>query len=222
MADVYTTVAIVQEELGIGDIDGQYIDRLIQEASSELDQRCSRVFFRSTAFVEKVPGYGTALLRVSGRLPLLSIISIVRLSDSAGGTPETIDASLYAIDDPDIGTIRHDTGWDWTARVAGDITRDSLAGTEERLYEVTYDGGYVTRSQDEEGDFPNDERNLPFDVERACIDLVVSRYRQRGRDKSVVSERVMSAATTYTKASGRVVGLDVPPSVEALVRRWGR
>lgn len=185
-----TTVARMESELGITSAT-TVLEPLIEEASALLQKECGRNFYRAAAAAEKVKGYATPRLSLRKHVPLVSITSIV-LDD--GDSSSTVSASNYEIENADAGFVRDIGGrWAFTGRGSTDITRDPLIGTEEALYTVTYAGGYITPNQD-----PSvGTRDLPYDIERAVIDMVKGLYYGRTRDPGVASKGVSKASATF-------------------------
>jgi hypothetical protein len=67
--------------------------------------------------------------------------------------------------------------------MASDIAGSPLAGSERKILRVVYDAGYVTPAQVDTGNggFAG-QRDLPFDLEHACVQTVASmsaRYGQK-------------------------------------------
>lgn len=203
-AAALTTVARMEAELSISGASAT-LEPLIEEASAELQAACGRNFYSASGVEEKVRGYGGAFMSVRDHLPLTSITSIV-FDD--GDTQTTIDSDDYEIEDAASGLIRHKgAGWQWTALEGGDITRDPRPGTEERLYVITYVGGYVTPEQ-------GGTRTLPYDIERAVIDMVKALYWARGRDPGVRSKGVSRASVQYGMALSEI------PNVARVLERY--
>jgi len=76
------------------------------------------------------------------------------------------------------------------------ILESPVVGSEAKSYTVSYSGGWVTPEQarNSEGALV---RNLPFDIERAVIDMVTSLYLQRGRDRSVTARTAAQGSSTF-------------------------
>ncbi len=190
--DALTTIAAVEEALSIdaGQQD-ESLARLINAASDQIRRFCNRRFFFAAGIVELVTAHGTPNLIVSRR-PITTITQI------------TFDGSLVSSDDyksttvekfAEAGIIFNRSGWFWAANRVRNIARDVAPGTEDPLYEVTYDGGWITPAQDNANNSLT--RDLPFDLEQAAIDLAVHLWRSRPRDENIKSEKLMSWAATY-------------------------
>lgn len=200
-ANALTTVATMEDELGIAANSATArLERLIAVASDIIERYCSRKFARQVGIVENVEGQGGQLL-ILRRTPIVQVTSIKY-------DGELVDATTYETkaEDKARGFVRRDAGWNWTAATFDAMSPVSAAGTEKRSYEVTYDAGYV---------LPKDGagRDLPYDLEQACIELVTSLYRGRGRDKNIASESVGGASRSYVA----VDGFALPPLVVTLL-----
>jgi hypothetical protein len=203
-----TTLALVKGELGIADATTTYdtvLERMILAASDAIARFCRRDFRKATV-TEKLAGSGTLRL-VLARTPLVSITSI-----TDDGT--TIDDDEYEIEDAAAGIVVRDTPWTAQDLAVGiSIGQDPVPGTGKRALTVVYISGYV---------LPGDStgtRNLPYDVEEACILTAVALYRRRGQDRSVVSEQLGDAAQSY--ATGAEAHL-IPAAARAMLARYRR
>lgn len=202
-----TTLATVKTELSIPTLtttDDAYLTNLISSLSDYISSRCNRVFTYSAAWVENLPAYASTRLIVK-HTPVVSITSITY----NGGT---IASTEYTLADTGKGWIYRATGWYWTASFFSNVGHDPYVGSEGDLYAVTYVGGYVTPQQavDSVG-----TRNLPYDLEDACVQAVVSRYQSRGQDRRIMQESLLSASVSYRD-------VDEIPEVASAIRRYRR
>lgn len=182
------------------------LDQTIDQASAAIAANCGREFARETV-KETVAGHGGVFLAV-GRTPIVSITAI-RECDGV----VTVPASDYVVHDAAVGLIRRKTGvWLWSAaQYVGAVGRP-VAGSEAAYYEVEYVGGYALPSM-------SGTRDLPFDIERACIELVKAWFLGRGRDPSVQSEHANDVynATYFGGGDG-----SFPPLVRDILAPWRR
>lgn len=163
-----TTWATIKTELGLADADQTNAERLINVASTAIEGYCGRHFDKATVTSEIYVATGMQRL-ILERTPIVSISSI-----TDDGT--AIAASDYAIEDAALGFVWSDVGWATEDEIIlGSVSRREIPGSSERLLKVTYIGGYVT---------PNltGTRDLPYDIEQACIETVCSLWRRRGVD----------------------------------------
>ena len=182
-ANALTSLQTVKDELGIGAGDNSVdakLERLVGVASNAIEKFCNRKFARQTETNARVAGYGTPRLTLD-RTPIVSITSI-SLDN------ETVDPSEYYVEDADIGWVhRQDSSWEWTQPAGGE--RGYVP--EERRYLVTYVGGYY---------LPWDEahtRDLPYEIEEACLIAVVSRFRASGKHANAQAETQESGGTPW-------------------------
>lgn len=140
------TLADVKTELSISDASQDTrLERLIEAATRAIEQYCARPegFHYESARVDVVQGFGTVVIQVP-KTPLLAIASIIFDPDDAN---ETITATLYAIDRAGQGRIYRESRWRSTMDVMRFMVDAPLPGTEQRLYQVTYTGGFITQGQ---------------------------------------------------------------------------
>ena len=211
-----TTLATVKTELGLphptnpADADAvaidTYLEYLIKVASEQVSRRCNREFHYNAAWSEAVPGYGSSRLILS-HTPVWSVASVAY----GGGS---IAATDYSIADPTKGWIYNRSGWRSTvARLANVASDDVYSGSEGNDYLITYAGGYVTPQQAEDNVLL--VRTLPYDLEHAVVQYVVSLYLSRGQDRRIASEGLLSYNVSYRE-------MDELPEVTAVVRRYRR
>lgn len=217
-----TQLQTVKDELGITDEskDGR-LERLIHVATDLAEGECGRVFFYEAAITEKVASSGSPHI-VVGKVPIVSITSITEL-----GTALTSDDYEALVDSStrraDSGIIVRKAGetalgqWPWTAARRPDIVQDKLPGTESRGITVVYAGGFVTPEQAASDGWAGPARSLPYDLEQAIIELVVSLYRSAGQDRNVSLEQVTDAQQSWGR--GRDL---IPDSVLRVLHRYRR
>jgi len=189
-ANALTTLARVKADLGISvsTYDTQ-LEHLINAVSDIIEERLGRSLGYSTV-TETLAGRGSELLNLS-RYPLDTAKAITVKHD---GT--TLESSSYEIHDARAGILRRiGNVWGWDANVASNIAGDPIPGTERKLFEVSYFGGYVLPAG------PGTV-TLPEDLNLACRVFVTQLYRGLGRDPNITSERLLSAAVTYGSGDG--------------------
>lgn len=190
-----TTEARLQQELRtyISGDDAELI-AIIEEASYDIQNRCNRDFFYAYNFTESLAAYASTNLQVKRHCPIDTTQPVSVIFDSA-----PFDPNVFTISNPALGYIFNKTGWYWTAPLLPNVQQDPFPGYENKLYQVTYSGGWVTPQQ--AVDNPDDPilsvRTLPYDVERACLMLCVWLYRTRGQNPMFKSERLMSYSYAY-------------------------
>jgi hypothetical protein len=209
-SNALTTTATLADELGITPAAGDVarLERYINQASEAIERFLGRKLQKTTR-TEKLAPSGTLRL-VLANTPLSSITSIVE-----DGT--TVDSDDYAIEDAEAGIVVADEVWGSNDLVHG-IAQDAVRGTGKRDIVVTYIGGYV---------LPNDggTRDLPHDIEAACLITAASLYRARGADRRIASEAVGDASVTYggvNTAIGRGAGGIIPDEAAVLLQAYRR
>lgn len=206
-----TTQARLQQELRtyIAGDDAELVD-IILEASEYLANRCNRDLFYAYNFTENLAAYASTNLQVQRHTPIDTTQPVTVVFDAA-----VFDPGIYTISNPELGYIFNKTGWYWTAPLLPNVQQDPFPGYENKLYEVTYSGGWVTPQQ--AIDNPDDPvlsiRTLPYDIERACLMVCVWLYRIRGENPLFKSERMMSYSYAY------IEDMKIPFVEEMVARR---
>lgn len=188
-ANALTTLAVAKEALGIAVADDSQdaaVLRQVNVASQYLENACARIFGRAT-LEESVPGYGTDKLVLS-RPPIVSVSGITYREN----TVDITNLVTYA----GAGMVQLRGGFQWTAHVAGGLgamTAHGLPGTEMPDYVVSYVGGWVLPQDD--GD---PARDLPYDIEETCLDLIRAQWLYRTRDPAIRGEKLRTWSVQYT------------------------
>jgi len=176
------------------------LERLIEVASARINRYCNRTFHRADEISEYVAAYGLTHLLVS-RPPILTI-------DWVKFDGVTVDSSAYECysEHAQQGVIHNSGGWTWTCAGLDNIDASSMPGTEQLLYQVQYDGGYVTANQVTLTTFAT--RTLPYEIEQAAIDFAALMYHRQGDDPRIQSESVDGASVSYS-VTGQL-SMDMP------------
>ena len=206
------TLVDLKGELGItNDTNDTRLERLIESATNAIERYCGRSngFHYEAARVDDLRGFSGPLMHLP-KTPVVSIASIVWDPDDAN---DTIDSSLYALDEATQGRVYREDGWHWTAAYQEYLVDTPLPGTEQRLYRVTYACGYVTAKQAQDDALLT--RNLPHDLEDACLQLASLRYRWNPRDPNVTAEKIGSWSASYGGTAG--VGAAIPDGIAGLL-----
>lgn len=209
-ASALTTLDAVLDELGLvsdGGAQDNRLKRYCNGASDFIANACSRVLHFEAAITEHLPAFGDTNLLVK-RPPIVDVTSI-----SIQGT--ALDPTSYAVRDDQAGIIFRATSWPWSAGRTRSITWPQVPGSEDAVVQVVYDGGWVTPAQATQM-LP---RTLPYDLEDACITMVVARWSRQGSDPRVKSESLLSYSASYIE--GDDGGL-LPPVVRDVINRYAR
>jgi len=193
-SNALTTLQDVKLELDISSTDvtnDRYLMTVINSTSSQIETFLNRKLERVTAFEEMVPGYGLYKLRVS-RTPVLTVTAVEMFQTATPPVYYPFDINDLQIENPEAGILYYPAGWPWTAPLtSGTIVADPIAGQEWPAVKVTYDAGY---------DLPSAATpTLPADIQRACTIAVMTNFRNRGADRTIKSEQLMSYQVTYDK-----------------------
>lgn len=205
-----TTLATFKEEVeATGTADDQFISQLIRQASGDIARYCNRVFaaetVRETFRINTgllYPGCGVPATAADGACRGVSGLLLQRLpvSELVSISEEGTTVPLEEVElEAESGLIRRvNDGWQagwWIPKVV-----------------VEYRGGYELLA------------DLPYEVERACLDLVKARYFQRSRDPSLRSERILNVIdTAWTTSSSATMKRGIPAEIAERLdnfRRW--
>jgi len=194
-----TTADRVNLQLGLTDAaEISLLDDFIAEASQMIEDYCGRSFERET-LTEKIAGNNTNMLFLS-KFPIVEILSITH--DGSAVTLTDVEIS-----DAETGELYSPFGFIETARYGNTASRPQIPSSERRLYSIEYTAGYILPG--EAG------RNLPFSLERACVEMVKSMFARRKDDPSVVKETLAGVASVeYGAAQGAAA---FPASVAAII-----
>jgi len=126
------------------------------------------------------------------------------------GTP--LAAEDYEILNERSSILYRETGWRSTQLHHLDIETHPADRSNFEWF-VEYTAGYITRAM-----ASNDsEITLPFDIERACIDLVRSWYKRRGENPSLASERIGRASRSFAGVGSDDPKSAYPPTVRRAI-----
>lgn len=199
-----TSLIRVKDELDInGSTDDTVLVYAIKEASDLIKSYCGRDFARETV-TETFVGNGMVDATLT-RTPVISISAM-----SYDGT--TVSSTSYEIENSAAGIIRRkDDVWTNSEYTRWNIEpyRVPLGG--KNNWSVTYVSGYITPGSTE------GQRTLPFDIERACVDIVKTFYLRRQDDPRVKHQRTGDASETLFDTQH-----GLPPVAEDVLRRWRR
>jgi hypothetical protein len=196
-ADCLLTVDEVENELGLTPGADTRIEGWIKDASAMIATFLKRTLQTATITAEKHHANGGNYL-VLRRAPITSITSITIDGD-------TVSTDDYVIDDADAGTVFFENGLADLGLIEEGVSRSRAHGTGERVYSVTYVGGWTTAGQG--------VSTVPRDVVRAAMATVVALRSSAARDPAVKSEAMPGYSVTY----GDVDASGLPPVARALL-----
>jgi hypothetical protein len=195
-----TTLATFKEEAEVsGTADDQFISQLIRQASGDIARYCNRTFaaetVRETFRLDERwndPGHGYPGTAADGACIGANALLLQRLPvlDLISVKADGVTVPLDEVElDPEPGILRRvNDGWQagwWNPKVV-----------------VEYRAGYELLA------------GLPYEVERACLDLVKARYFQRSRDPALRSERILDLVdTSWTATSSGSMKRGLPADI---------
>ena len=196
-AHALTTIEEVKSELLIsGNTEDSYLARLINSASDAIRSYCGRDFAKEQR-TERLSGAGGSLLLLP-LYPIAEVDSIIM--DGMALPPDSYDV------DGKMGAL---------IRVGG-----IWPPANERNITVTYTGGYVTPVQAAAD--PDLTRNLPYDIEEACIVTAATWASRRSTPRDATTLQVEQIRVTFGDRD-RDPAM-IPLAVQHLLtswRRWG-
>jgi hypothetical protein len=177
-----------------GDADDAMLDDLIKVATDEAQRYTERTFARARVLENRVRaenGYLALTLT-----PIIELHSVMR-----GGEP-ILD---FEIDDADAGLVTSSTG----VMAEGEARwwNDPFYYHGNDVYTVEYTGGYLTPRSDPPDGY---NRNLPYDLERAVMEMVNLGYTPGGADdRPLKSIKVEDITYTYEEGQTTSVALAI-------------
>ena len=177
-ANALTTVATAQGEIsGLTAAGSTVAERLIMVATDAIERYCGRSFHLLSRVERYAPPRGERL--VLNQTPVAASPAPTATLDGAAITVELEDSAL--------GFLRCIGGFSGaTYEESYGVSQASLPGSAERVLLVTYTAGWVTPTQNGTGN-PALVRDLPYDLEQACLDTVASLFRRRGVDAAAAA-----------------------------------
>jgi len=206
-----TLVATVETELGLtAGAQDALLERYINQASDLCESYAGKSVYRDTAIVEKVVGDEGPYLFLA-KPPINSITSISYSSSNLG-------TSEYEIHEPAKNGIVYAVSGSWyrSGIHFGDISHTRASGYARKVYTVNYDGGYYTPKQEDDGD---GTRNLPYDIEYACLMITSYLYRSKGKDPSIASESLLGSSVSYNTSVSSSV-LSILPAAAGILNQY--
>ena len=173
-----TTVQRLAEQLGNTNLeDDKLLEKLIDSASALIVSYTGRTFAREVV-TETLGAHGQGQTRlVLSRTPINSITSITKNGSS-------IQSTSYEIEDAEAGFVWREHGWRDTT-----LYRQWITPIDSRFqrkdYAVTYDAGYYLPG--------STARNLPEEIEFACLEIAKSWFLDKDSNRNIKRERIGDA-----------------------------
>lgn len=188
-----TTLTRAKQVLEIsGSSKDAMLTMMIAGASKFIETYCNRKFGRATVSNELLSGRGGKRLNVK-RAPIISGQSIT-LERRVGINDDwdTISSDVYVIDyNAGSFILNGSNSWE-TGAFAGHF----VEGVQN--YRASYVGGFYLPAHANYQDGTDDDLDLPFDLEMACIELVGNAFRKR-KSSGIASQKVFQVQLTFTK-----------------------
>lgn len=195
-----TTVPRLQVEL---DETGNEVELeiLIAEASAAVERFTDRPFAKERV-TETLEGFNRPKM-ILGRTPIVTVHE-VQFKDT------TVTSTSYSVDNAKAGVMFRKTGWLTTELLTQHIVLQPI-GIGTRDWSFDYTAGYVLPSFSS-----TEDRDLPYDIERAVIETAKAWRRSRDRDPTIKSEKIGDFwAASYKDQM-------LPDRVVSLLEPWRR
>lgn len=178
------------------------VENLINAVSERMSEIAGRSWYRETDRVDDIVGEGWTAL-VSHKAPIVSVTSLVEI-DSSGNTIQTYTADDFDLD-LQAGILYSNVGrWPDTGYRGHAVSPVRVPRSGRPRLRLTYTCGWITPAQEAAG---VGTRNLPFDLEEACLKSVHALYRSLSADLRVISKTSENAVTSY-RLPNRTAGLE--------------
>lgn len=200
-ADDYllTTVETVRAEGLLPDtVSDDIVQRRIAEASDYIRTYCGRSFAREE--VEESLG------AVGAPRIFLSLTPIIEITEVLFRDSPVTD---YIIEDAQSGKLFREAGWTSTEMLWGGSISPHISPYQVPDWKFTYTGGFVLPGWAGKDPLPGgngsdglDQRTLPYDIERACLDVIKAVTNQAQVDSNVTRYRVGDTDVSFTREGG--------------------
>lgn len=203
-----TILATVKTEMNIsGSSDDTVLEAFISQASDFIRKYTNRLYERQT-ITETLPGTGHVSLYLS-RTPIVSLTSVT--VNNALSVSDT-----YTLENGAIGQIiSHDDSdnpaakvWPLSSRPQSGLSQHIQYGSFANNITIVYVSGFLLPGEG--------GRNLPEDLERACIELVKMFFERRTSDPSIKFEKIGDSAQALD------IDKELPLTIRMILDRWSR
>lgn len=208
-----TELSTLKRELSLDSVDGArdaYLSDLIAQGTDFIRQYTNRNFALTTYRETLQANYPIRPWMILTHTPIVSITGV-----SFNGS--TVSSTTYTVEDADAGLVFREDGWT-SSQIYDYYIERQPTNWGRKLWSFTYQAGYVTPCMGSS----NGDRTLPYDLERACIDLCKWRYNQSGDfNPGIKRQRTGDASEEYFGTLDDSGGF-IPPSIKTLLDSYVR
>lgn len=212
------------------------VELIINVVSAEIESYVRHPLWFKANDMEEVPARGTNRLFVR-RTPVRAVHVVSLLTYDRKSTMDLDPATYSCVGTyADAGIISRNVqaygaptalgSWANSADQANDIAGSQLAGSERQAYRVIYSGGWITPAQ---ADVANGgiggTRDLPYDIEHACIQACVALHSRWGINPNISSATLHQSSMSWDNGSGGDDGDGpslLPAAVKGAIKRYRR
>lgn len=202
----FTTVLAVASELEVDDDDSlDLIGELIGQATDFIKSYCRREF-ETMRKTEEVAGFDSVNLLLN-RMPITAVHSV--LCDSEPVT------DFKRIEENDkAGILFRSRGWLDSSQFVQGLTPTRHPYNRKPIYAVDYTAGYVLPGLE--------NRDFPYDLERACTDIVKHFFLRKSRDLDVRFEKIDQIYSRSYRGDSEFAESGIPPAITVVLDRYRR
>lgn len=168
----------------------------IREVSDWISNYCNRAF-QLEEVEELVAGDNLPDMLLS-RTPLVEVTEVALLGLTATDAVQLI--TDYDIFDREAGIIQRRLGFT-TTNLSNNTISFAPSNYAQKRWRITYSGGY------ELPNWRDGDRNLPYDLERAAIEIVKTFYLNRKFDTSITSYKIGDTSVSWRAGAGELSGI---------------
>lgn len=194
------------------------IEFLIQRATADIETICSRRFSRDDGIVEYHRAEGPQRLYVK-QWPVRNLVSVkfAQRGEDADAA-YTVPTNEYDWEsEKHRGRIRFQYPLFNRTWITDRISGRPVSETAEYDYRIEYDGGYMTPRQDADDDPDEAVRDLPYDLEGVCLDLVAHYFLMDGSDRGIRQEGIGEDNVAHER---RMMG--IPMTLYSKIKQYKR
>lgn len=193
-------------------IDDDAMTNTLRNATDACETYVGRIL-RQQVMSERVPSFGGLVLDVE-QTPVQTVTQILNDPDGGGAV---IGSTTYSIMNQKSGLIYRSLGWAWSAGIVTDLVGHVVPGSELRIFQVDYTGGFVESTAISTG------LSMPHDIEQACLETAKSWWLGRLNNPSVVEKAVGDLRVKFSGADARELQRSpIPTRAQGLLSPYQR